>query len=205
VPGEKIPVTCPHFLYFTAILIHMDLSLIANTESQDENHLMRVSAIVAVASNGVIGDGHDIPWRLSDDLKLFKKITTGHHIIMGRKTYDSIGRPLPNRVNIVVTRDVFFTANGVLTAHSLEQALEIAWDARETEAFIIGGGEIYQQSMSYWDRIYLTEVNCAPDASVYFPPIKPEEWTTLESSAFPANEKNEYAFTFTILDRKVTV
>ena len=183
----------------------MHVPLAADTQVQDENHLMRVSAIVAVARNGVIGDGYDIPWRLSDDLKLFKKITTGHHIIMGRKTYDSIGRPLPNRVNIVVTRDVFFVANGVLTAHSLEQALEIAWEARETEAFIIGGGEIYRQSMSYWDRIYLTAVDCAPDdANIFFPVITPEEWTILESSSFPANEKNEYAFTFSIMDRKAT-
>lgn len=177
-------------------------SLTTDTQIQNEHHLMLVSAVVAVARNGVIGDGYDIPWRLSDDLKLFKKITTGHHIIMGRKTYDSIGRPLPNRVNIVVTRDAYFTANGVLTAHSLEQALEIAWEARETEAFIIGGGEIYRQSMASWDRIYLTEVDCAPDASIYFPTIKPEEWTVLESSSFPANEKNEYPFTFSILERK---
>lgn len=183
----------------------MHVSLATNTQSQDENHLMRVSAIVAVARNGVIGDGYDIPWRLSDDLKLFKKITTGHHIIMGRKTYDSIGRPLPKRVNIVVTRDVFFTANGVLTAHSLEQALEIAWEARETEAFVIGGGEIYQQSMSYWDRIYLTEVDCTPDASIFFPAIATEEWTVLESSSFPANEKNQYPFTFSILERKESI
>jgi dihydrofolate reductase len=192
-------------LLFLLNEINMHASPDTNAQLQDENHLMRVSAVVAVARNGVIGDGYDIPWRLSDDLKLFKKITTGHHIIMGRKTYDSIGRPLPNRVNIVVTRDVFFTAKDVLTAHSLEQALEIAWEALDTEAFIIGGGEIYQQSMSYWDRIYLTEVDCTPDGSVHFPAIDPEAWTIVESGSFPANEKNEYAFTFTILDRKDVV
>ena len=105
---------------------------------------MIISSIVAVAENRVIGSDNDIPWRLSTDLKYFKKQTTGHHIIMGRKSFLSIGKPLPNRTNIIVTRDPYFIASNCIVVHSIPEALEIAESRGETEAFITGGGMVYE-------------------------------------------------------------
>jgi dihydrofolate reductase len=128
---------------------------------------MIVSAIVAVAKNGVIGAEGQIPWYLPADLAWFKKTTLGHHIIMGRNSFHSIGRPLPKRTNIVVTRDPFFSAEGVLIAHSVEEALGMAFDNGETEAFIIGGGQIYKESIDLWDKLYLTSVETEPEGDVF--------------------------------------
>ena len=162
---------------------------------------MIVSAIVAAAKNNVIGDGEDIPWRLSSDLKYFKKTTTGHHIIMGRKTFASMGRPLPNRTNIVLTRDPLFMATGIIVAHSIEEALAIAYDNDEEEVFIIGGGEIYQQSQAYWDKVYLTKVMKTPKGSVVFPNLEKEKWTLLSSKPQVRGEKDECDFTFEVYKR----
>ena len=112
---------------------------------------MIVSAIVAVAKNNVIGINNGIPWYLPADLKYFKKTTLNHHIIMGRKSYESIGRPLPKRTNVIVTRDPFFMASNCLVVHSVEEGLQLALDNNETEAFIIGGGEIYRLGMPFVD------------------------------------------------------
>ncbi|NUO03715.1 MAG: dihydrofolate reductase, partial [Saprospiraceae bacterium] len=122
---------------------------------------MIISAIVAVAKNNVIGKNGEIPWYLPADLRFFKQTTLNHHVIMGRRSFDSIGRPLPKRTNVVITRDPFFVGTGCIVAHSVEEALHIARNNGETEAFIIGGGEIYAQSMPYWDRLYLTRVDAA--------------------------------------------
>ena len=116
---------------------------------------MIVSAIVAAAQNNVIGNDNDIPWRLSSDLKYFKRTTINHHVIMGRKTFLSMGRPLPKRTNIVLTRDLMFAGSGLLIAHSIEEALSMAYDNDEEEVFIIGGGEIYRQSMPYLSLIHI--------------------------------------------------
>ena len=162
---------------------------------------MIVSAIVATARNLVIGHQNQIPWYLPADLKYFKKVTTGHHVIMGRKSFESIGRPLPNRTNVVITRDLFFVATGCTVVHSLEEALTLADANGETEAFIIGGGEIYRQSWPYLDRIYLTEVEVEPEGSVYFPKMDETEWRENSSEAYPADEKNEFAYKFRVLER----
>ena len=162
---------------------------------------MIVSAIVAAAQNNVIGDGEDIPWRLSSDLKYFKRVTTGHHIIMGRKTFLSMGRPLPKRTNIVLTRDPLFTGTGILVAHSIEEALTIAYDNDETEAFIIGGGEIYRQSMPYWDKVYLTRVMTEPAGNVFFPELIPDNWKLLSSEPQERTERDEHDFTFEVYER----
>jgi dihydrofolate reductase len=162
---------------------------------------MLVSAIVAVAQNGVIGQHNQIPWYLPADLGYFKRTTLHHHIIMGRNSFRSIGRPLPNRTNIVVTRDPFFTADGVLIAHSIEEALGMAYDNNETEAFIIGGGEIYAQSMDLLDRLYLTEVQLAPDGDVFFPEIDRSEWREISREHHEPDDKNEHAYTFCVLER----
>lgn len=162
---------------------------------------MIVSAIVATARNLAIGHENQIPWYLSADLKYFKKTTTGHHVIMGRKSFQSIGKPLPNRTNVVVTRDLFFVATGCIVVHSLEEALELAEANGETEAFIIGGGEIYRKSWPYLDRLYLTEVDTEPEGDVFFPKIDETAWQELSREAHPADEKNEFGYVFRILEK----
>ena len=163
---------------------------------------MIISAIVATARNLVIGHQNQIPWYLPADLKYFKKMTTGHHVIMGRKSFESIGKPLPNRTNVVVTRDPFFVATGCMVAHSLPEALSLAEANGETEAFVIGGGEIYRQSWPYLDRIYLTEVDAEPEGDVFFPKMDETEWRELSREVHPADEKNEFAFVFRVLERR---
>lgn len=164
---------------------------------------MLVSAIVAVSKNGVIGKNNEIPWYLSSDLKFFKRTTLGHHVIMGRKSFLSIGRPLPKRTNIVITRDPFFVATGCLIARSLEEALEMAHDNEENEAFIIGGGEIYTLSLPYLDKIYYTEVEVEiPDGDVFFPELDWSEWQLLNAESHINGEKDDYPFTFKTFERK---
>ncbi|MCI5081926.1 MAG: dihydrofolate reductase [Saprospiraceae bacterium] len=163
---------------------------------------MLVSAIVATAHNNVIGKDNDIPWYLPADLKYFKKKTLHHHIIMGRKTYQSIGRPLPKRTNVIITRDPFFIASNCIVKSSLEEALEAAHDNGEEEAFIIGGGMIYELSQSYWDRVYLTEVDLKVEGDIYFPKLDLEKWKLVSSEAHEADEKNEFNYTFKLFERK---
>ncbi len=160
---------------------------------------MIISAIVATAHNNVIGKDNQIPWYLPADLSYFKKTTLDHHLIMGRNCFRSIGRPLPKRINIVVTRDPFFTADGVLIAHSIEEALGIAFDGGESEVFIIGGGEIYRETVDLWDRIYLTEVEAVVEGDVFFPEINPDEWKEIWKEAHQPDEKNEWEYTFRVL------
>ena len=166
---------------------------------------MLVSAIVAAARNRVIGKDNQIPWYLSSDLKYFKRMTLGHHIIMGRKSFESIGRPLPKRTNIIITRDPYYVASGCLVARSLTEALSMAADNEETEVFIIGGGQIYNLSLDQLDKIYLTEVDAEPEGDVYFPDFKVEEWTLLSSESHPADEKNDHAYTFKVYERMASV
>ncbi len=163
---------------------------------------MLVSAIVATAHNNVIGKDNDIPWYLPADLKYFKKKTLHHHIIMGRKTYQSIGRPLPKRTNVIITRDPFFIASNCIVKSSLEEALEAAHDNGEEEAFIIGGGMIYELSQSYWDRVYLTEVDLKVEGDIYFPKLDLEKWKLVSSEPHEADEKNEFNYTFKLFERK---
>lgn len=163
--------------------------------------LMLISAIVATAKNNVIGKDNQIPWYLPADLAYFKRTTLDHHIIMGRNSFHSIGRPLPKRTNIVITRDLFFQADGVLVAHSVEEALGMAYDNGETEAFIIGGGAIYLETADLWDRIYLTEVDLKVEGDVFFPEIAPAEWRETWREAHTADAKNEWNYIFRILER----
>jgi dihydrofolate reductase len=163
---------------------------------------MLVSAIVAVAKNKVIGHNNQIPWYLPADLGFFKRITTGHCIIMGRKCFQSIGKPLPNRTNIVITRDIYFLAEGVVVVHSINEALQYAADQGETEAMIIGGGEIYRQSEKYWDRIYYTEVQLEPEGDIFFEIPNPEQWELVWQEAHTADAKNTCDYTFKRYERK---
>ncbi len=162
---------------------------------------MIVSAILAMSKNRVIGKDNQIPWHLSGDLKYFKKTTLNHHIIMGRKTFLSIGKPLPKRTNIVLTRNPYFVASNVLVASSVQQALELAEDNGENEVFIIGGGEIYLQSMPFWDRVYLTLVEAEVEGDVFFPEIDDKEWKLVSEEKHRADVKNDYDYSFLIYER----
>jgi len=163
---------------------------------------MIISAIVATAKNNVIGKNNDIPWYLPADLKYFKKITLNHHIIMGRNCYESIGRPLPKRTNVIVTRNLYYTASNCLIVHSIEEGLEIAKNNGVEEVFIIGGAQIYEQSVAYWDRLYLTEVDLEVEGDVFFPEIDLSNWKTISADPHQAAGKNEFDYTFKILERK---
>ncbi|XKT74583.1 MAG: dihydrofolate reductase [Patescibacteria group bacterium UBA2163] len=132
-----------------------------------------ITLVAAIGKNREIGKGPDLLWRLKGDLQRFKAVTTGAPIIMGRKTYESIGRPLPKRVNIVITRDTSFKKDGVVTVHSVERALEVATNLNPEQIFVIGGGEIYRHTLPYADTLDLTRIDAEdPDADVFFPPFE---------------------------------
>ena len=162
---------------------------------------MKLSLIVAVSENQVIGRDNQLPWHLPADLKYFKSLTTGHTILMGRKTYESIGKPLPNRENIVITRDTSFKPEGVVVKHSLEDALHFC-ATKEDEVFIIGGDSIYKQALSWANKIYYTRVHCIlEDGNAFFPELNLEEWKLLSSTYLVKDEKNEYDCTFEVYER----
>jgi len=170
---------------------------------------MLISLIAALDQNRGIGKNNPspyvgagrIPWRLSADLKNFKTLTMGHHLINGRKTAESIGRPLPGRIGIVVTRNLNFALEGWETAHSLEEALALARQRGETEAFIGGGAAIYAESLPLAHRIYLTRVHATVEADTFFSEFNENDWEVVESWDHPADEKNEFAFTYQVLVR----
>ncbi|MFM2268525.1 MAG: hypothetical protein RL757_1966 [Bacteroidota bacterium] len=163
---------------------------------------MLISTIVACARGRVIGRDNQIPWYLPADLKYFQRQTSGHHIIMGRNCFESIGRPLPKRTNVVITRNPFFLAAGCLVVHSVAEALRLAKTAGETEAFIIGGGEIYNQTQTIWDKIYLTEVAIDVEGDVFFPEIDETKYQLVFEEAHKADEKNEFDYVFKIFERR---
>ena len=165
---------------------------------------MRISIIVAAAENGIIGRGGTLPWRLSDDLRKFKQLTMGHTIIMGRRTWESIGRAMPGRRTVVVSRNADFRTNvdGIETTTSLDKALEIAEATGDEEAFIVGGAELYRESLGRANRLYLTRVCAAVEGDTSFPDIEWNNWQLVESEEHDANEKNEYAYRFEIYDRR---
>lgn len=156
---------------------------------------MDISIIVAVAENGVIGNDNQLLWRLSEDLKLFKKRTSHHAVIMGRKTYDSIGKPLPNRLNIVISRSKDLKIEGCTVANSLQDAIEIAKnESDKEEVFIIGGEKIYNLAENLATKLYLTKVDASLDGDAFFN-LKPyENWKLLSSLSYQKDEKNEYKF-----------
>lgn len=163
---------------------------------------MIVSLLVAMDEKRGIGKGGGLPWRLSSDLKRFRELTMGHHIVVGRKTFESIGRPLPGREMIVVTRNESFAPEGCFIARSVEDAIQFARERGESELFICGGAEIYAQTLDRADRIYLTLVHADCGADTFFPEWNNDEWIEQEGEPHAADEKNEYSFTFKVLARK---
>lgn len=161
---------------------------------------MILSIIVAAAENNVIGGNNQLLWRLPDDMKRFKSITTGHTVVMGRKTFDSIGKALPGRRNIILSRNGRLCGEGCEVANSLEEALRLT--AGEKEVFIIGGGEIYKQAWSKAGRIYLTRVHTEKEGDTFIPEIQAGEWIEESREFHPADEKHPYACTFIIYRKK---
>jgi dihydrofolate reductase len=162
---------------------------------------MRVSLIVAVSENGVIGRDGGLPWRLPRDLRHFKSTTMGHHLIVGRRTWDEVGMPLPGRTMVVVTRSRRLIAEGATVVHSLEDALEAA--RGDDEPFIGGGAYIYRMALArdLVDRLYITRVHAEVEGDTFFPEVDFEDWGLVSEEHHPADEKNEHACSFLLYDR----
>lgn len=177
---------------------------------------MRISLIVAVAENGVIGRDGDLPWKMSTDLKTFRRITMGKPIIMGRKTFQSLGKPLDGRTNIVVTRDENFSAEGAVVVPSVDAALEAARTALvprsvsddlpatgdDPETIVIGGAEIYRATLPFADRIYLTEIHAKPEGDTYFPALDPIIWSEQSSERLATGPRDQFEATLKVYARR---
>lgn len=164
---------------------------------------MIISAIAAMSKNRVIGVDNDLPWNLPADMKYFMRTTRGHHVIMGRKTFESMGVPLKNRTNIVITRDAFYMASGIFVVHSLSEALDLAQSNNELEVFIIGGAEIYKLALPVLDKIYLTEIDLHVDnGDAFFPSFKSDNWILTKEETHLPDTQNKFPFTFNVYERK---
>ena len=159
-----------------------------------------LTIIAAAGENNALGKDNDLVWHLPDDFKRFKKLTTGHYIIMGRKTFESFPQPLPNRTHVVITRKENYKKSGIVVVHSLERAVELTNE--DPQPFIIGGGEIYKQSMDVAQRIELTRVHGTFEADTFFPEIDESTWKLVNEEFHDKDEKHKYAFTYLTYERK---
>jgi|TARA_B110000305_G_C19452899_1_gene649090 dihydrofolate reductase len=159
-----------------------------------------ITIIAAIANKNALGKDNDLIWDLPADLKRFKKTTSGHHIIMGRNTFESIGKPLPNRTTVIITRNKYYKAQGCIVVHSLEEALKIAMT--DNSPFIIGGAQIYEQALSIADRLDITEVHHSFEADAFFPNIDLTNWKEDTRINFEADKKNKYNYSFVSYSRK---
>ena len=159
-----------------------------------------VTIIAAAAENNALGKDNDLVWHLPDDFKRFKRLTSGHHIIMGRKTFESFPKLLPDRTHIVITRKKDFNPDGVIVVHSMEEALKAA--KMDEQAFIIGGGEIYKMGLEHADRIELTRVHGEFEADAFFPDFDKSNWQLNNDQFHDKDEKHDYSFTYLTYDRK---
>jgi dihydrofolate reductase len=163
---------------------------------------MIISQIAAMSKNRVIGKDNKLPWHMPDDLAYFFRTTRGRHIIMGRKNFEANGQALPDRINIVVTRQARYNAPGCIVVPGIDEALDYARKNGETEAFIVGGGEIYEASMPETERIYLTIIDVELEGDVFFPELDEEEWKVVREEKHGADTKNPYDFTYFVYERK---
>lgn len=166
---------------------------------------MIISLIAALSQNRVIGKNNDLPWHLPDDMKYFMQTTKAHYVVMGRKNYDSIPekfRPLPNRTNIVVTRQQNFQAPGCLVVNSIEAGLHLAKASNEKEVFIIGGSEIYKQGFPLATRLYLTEIQAHIEGDTYFPEFDKNQWKEVSRVHHLSDERHKFPFDFVVFERK---
>ncbi len=160
---------------------------------------MTISIIVAMGNNRAIGKDNRLLWHLPADLKYFKNTTMGKPVLMGRKTFESVGKPLPGRKNIIISGKKDFRAPGCVTAGTIEEAIEKSKPAEEI--FIAGGGEIYSQSMPLTNKLYVTKVSYSPEADTFFPEINPEIWKLIKCTGHKADEKNSYDMRFMVYER----
>ena len=167
--------------------------------------MIELAIIVAAAENGVIGKDNALPWHLPEDLRYFKRVTMGKPIVMGRKTFESIGRPLPGRTNIVITRDRDWVADGVKVAHSLDEAITLAADVGlidgVEELMVIGGAEIYAAALPQADRLYLTQVDAEVEGDAWLPEINWAKWREVSRQSHQAGEGNPYNYSFVVFER----
>lgn len=159
----------------------------------------RISLLVAMTPDRVMGKDNRVPWRLPAELKIFKDVSMGHHIVMGRLTYESINRLLPGRTTVIVTRNPGYRVEGAIVAHSLEEALAACGD--DPEIIVIGGAVLFESALLIANRIYLTYVHAKIDGDTFMPEFDMSEWREVASTHYAADEKNPYDFTFTVLDR----
>lgn len=177
----------------------------AGTVSRTTPRRPLIALIWAMARNRVIGRNNSLPWRLPADLAHFKALTSGHPVIMGRKTFESLGQPLPNRTNIVITRNSTFSSTGCLVVHSLEEALRLGSQHESSDRpilFVIGGENLYSQALQLADRLYITLVDAEIEGDARFPDFDWDDWSEVERLVKPADAKNIYACTFLTLERK---
>jgi dihydrofolate reductase len=160
---------------------------------------MRISLIVAISENNIIGRDGRLPWRLSADLKRFKRLTMGHHLVMGRKTFESIGRLLPGRTTVVLTRNTDYRVEGAIVAQDFASAL--ARISGDDEIFVIGGREVYRIALPHGSRMYVTAVHANLDGDTLFPDVQWDGWAMIEDVRFSADEKNDYDYSFRIYER----
>ena len=172
---------------------------VASEGSRLTPHASRLSLIAAMGTNRVIGANGAIPWRLPNELQLFKRITMGHHIIMGRKTWESIGRLLPGRTTVIVTRQNNYAVPGAIIADTLVDA--IGKCANDEEIFVIGGGELYREALPKADRLYLTVVDATPEGDTRMPEINSDEWREVSSENHAADDKHAHDYCFSVYDR----
>lgn len=172
----------------------------APEQAMSQNKNQTITIIAAASENDALGKDNSLPWHLPDDFKRFKKLTTGHHIIMGRKTFETFPKPLPNRIHVVVTRDKNYKKPGAVVVHSLREALELV--KNDDQPFIIGGGEIYKQSLEYADKIELTRVHAQVTADTFFPHFDEHKWELINEEHHPKDDKHDYAFTYLTYLRK---
>jgi dihydrofolate reductase len=163
---------------------------------------MIISFVVAAAKNNVIGKDGQLPWQLANDMKRFKNITWGMPVLMGRKSYDSLGKPLAGRTNIILTRNKDWSAEGTTVVSNFDEAVKLVEAMDVKELMVIGGGEIFSMVLPQADNIYLTRVDAEPDGDAYLPVIDEREWTLIRQQSFPADAKNNYAYTFEDWQRK---
>jgi dihydrofolate reductase len=163
---------------------------------------MIVSIIVAASENNVIGRDNQLPWHLPADLKYFKQTTMGKPVIMGRKTFESVGRPLPGRPNIIITRQEDYAREGIIVTASLQEALDAAHAFEVDEVFITGGSQVFEQAIpTLVQRIYLTRIHAKVEGDAFFPELDREQWQLISSDPRPADEKHAYAFTFEVWEK----
>ncbi len=164
---------------------------------------MKISIVVAKGQNNVIGKENGLPWHLPSDLRHFKKTTSGHHVLMGRKTFESLGKPLPGRTHIVVTRDkAYQVPSGHYVVNTIEEGINIGKSKGLEKLFVLGGAEIYKVSLPYTDEMVITEVKASPEGDTYFPKVDMEKWEELSREPVHKDSENEYAHDFVVYLRK---